>query len=67
VLRLGQKTSVQGIREVPFNSVDVVGNYHVFNIGGNKYRLIAFIKYTAQICYIKHILTHKEYDKGTWK
>ncbi|MGS0741350.1 type II toxin-antitoxin system HigB family toxin [Glaciimonas sp. GG7] len=49
------------------NAVDIVGEYHVFNIGGNKYRLIAFIKYSAQLCYIKHVLTHKEYDKGAWK
>ncbi len=50
-----------------FNSVDCVGDYHVFNISGNKYRLIAFVQYKAQICYIKHVLTHKEYDKGVWK
>lgn len=50
-----------------FNSIDKVGEYHVFDIGGNKYRVIAFIKFPVQICYVKHVLTHKEYDKGNWK
>jgi mRNA interferase HigB len=48
-----------------FRSVDVAGDLHVFNIGGNKYRLIAFLHWSARICYIKHVLTHREYDK--WK
>jgi len=48
-----------------FGSVDKVGDLYVFNIGGNKYRLIAFLAY--QLAYIKHVLTHTEYDKGDWK
>jgi mRNA-degrading endonuclease HigB of HigAB toxin-antitoxin module len=39
----------------------------VFNIGGNKYRLIVDIDYQRQIIYIKHVLTHADYDKETWK
>ena len=39
----------------------------MFNVGGNKYRLIAFVHYRRQIVYIKHILTHDEYDEGEWK
>jgi len=39
----------------------------VFNIGGNKYRLIARIDYRGQQVFILYILTHKEYDKGDWK
>jgi mRNA interferase HigB len=48
-----------------FNSVDRVGNYHVFNIGGNKYRLVASIHFNRQMLFVREVLTHKESDK--WK
>lgn len=50
-----------------FPHADAVDTFTVFNIGGNKYRLISVIKYRWQIVYIRHILTHAEYDKGKWK
>jgi mRNA interferase HigB len=50
-----------------FNTADFVGDLVVFDIGGNKYRLIAAIKYRWQILYIRAILTHEDYDKGDWK
>jgi mRNA interferase HigB len=50
-----------------FNTADFVGELTVFDIGGNKYRLIAFIHYRRRVVFIKWILTHKEYDKGAWK
>ena len=50
-----------------FNTVDKVGELAVFDIGGNKYRLIAYIRFKKQIAYIKAVLTHQDYDKGTWK
>ena len=52
---------------VIFPSADKVDNLTVFNIGGNKIRLIAAIHYSRQCLYIRHVLTHKEYDKGKWK
>jgi mRNA interferase HigB len=48
-----------------FNAIDKVGIFYVFDIGGNKYRLIAAIHFNTQILYIRHVFTHKEYDK--WK
>jgi mRNA interferase HigB len=39
----------------------------VFNIGGNKYRLITRTEYQYRRVYVKVILTHAEYDKGKWK
>ena len=47
-----------------FNSVDAVGNgLFVFNIGGNKYRVIARIIFKVRTIFIKFIGTHKQYDK----
>ena len=50
-----------------FPSADQVGKLTVFNIGGNKARLIAAIHYNRHRIYIRHVLTHPEYDKGKWK
>ncbi len=48
-----------------FNATDKVGSWYVFDIGGNKYRLIAAIHFDRQRLFIRHVFTHKEYDK--WK
>jgi mRNA interferase HigB len=50
-----------------FASVDKVGERYVFNIGGNKYRLVAAIAFNAGLVWVKAVLTHAEYDKGKWK
>ncbi|MEY4414818.1 MAG: hypothetical protein RIQ53_2111 [Pseudomonadota bacterium] len=50
-----------------FASVDKVGERFVFNIGGNKYRLVASIAFGPRIVWVKAVLTHAEYDKGAWK
>jgi mRNA interferase HigB len=50
-----------------FPAVDKVGEFHVFDTGGNKLRLIAYIRYRTQKLYIKHLLDHREYDRGRWK
>jgi mRNA interferase HigB len=54
-----------------FGSVDYVAvgqsGFYIFNIGGNKYRLIAAIHFDKQRIFIRHVLTHAEYDKGDWK
>lgn len=39
----------------------------VFNICGNKYRLIAAIHYNRQRVYVLGLLRHAEYSKGFWK
>lgn len=46
-----------------FNSADSVYGYTVFNIGGNHYRLVTAVHYNTQICYIRTIWTHAEYNK----
>jgi mRNA interferase HigB len=59
-------TSLAEVRK-DFRHADVVGVFTVFNIAGNKYRLIATIKYRWRVVYIRNILTHVEYDKEKWK
>lgn len=47
-----------------YKSASIVGdNKVVFNISGNKYRLIVKINYMAGVVFIKFIGTHKQYDK----
>lgn len=50
-----------------FPSVDRVGKLTVFNLGGNKARLIAAIHYNRRRIYIRAVLTHPEYDENKWK
>jgi mRNA interferase HigB len=39
----------------------------VFNVGGNKYRLVVRIRYDYQLINVRAVLTHQEYDAGGWK
>jgi mRNA interferase HigB len=50
-----------------FPKADRVGKVTVFNIAGNKYRLIAAIHHNRDKVYVRHLLTHAEYDRGDWK
>ncbi len=50
-----------------FGSADIVGDQTVFNVGGNKCRLIALVHYKLKRVLVQHVLTHAEYDKGDWK
>jgi len=50
-----------------FNSVERVGRLVVFDIGGNKYRLIAAIHFNRGKLFVRHMLTHAEYDEAKWK
>jgi mRNA interferase HigB len=47
-----------------FPSADFLGNgVTVFDIGGNKYRLVVTMRYDLQRVYVRHVLTHAEYDR----
>jgi mRNA interferase HigB len=47
-----------------YGNADVMaGNRVIFNLGGNKYRLIAKIAYRCRIVYVRFVGTHAEYDQ----
>jgi mRNA interferase HigB len=50
-----------------FASASIVGDCIVFNIGGNKYRLVTRIRYPSQKVFVLKVMTHSEYDEGKWK
>lgn len=50
-----------------FAHPDVFKDCVIFNIGGNKYRLIAKVRYRKHLVFVVKILTHEEYDLGIWK
>ena len=50
-----------------FGSADQVKPYTVFNIAGNKFRLIAVVDYALQSVSVECMLTHAEYDEGRWR
>lgn len=66
--KLVSKTNFEGFIDLrrTFPSADMVDGYVVFNIGNN-YRLIASIHFNRQTVYVRHVLTHAEYDRGDWK
>lgn len=50
-----------------FNHADIYQSCIIFDVGGNKYRIIAKIKYDWKIVYIRYVLTHLEYDQKKWQ
>lgn len=62
--RLVEAGRFQGFAELKrtFGSVDKVGDFYVFDIGGNKYRLIAAIHFNRQMVFVRHVFTHAQYD-----
>ncbi len=50
-----------------YPSASLVGDCIVFNVGGNKFRLIVRIRYATQKVFVLMVMTHREYDEGGWK
>jgi mRNA interferase HigB len=72
-LRLARRGTFRSLANLKqtFSSVDMVPvkgrSLYVFNIGGNKYRLIVAIHFNTQKLFVRQILAHSEYDAGRWK
>ncbi|MBI2807882.1 MAG: type II toxin-antitoxin system HigB family toxin [Planctomycetes bacterium] len=71
VVREAGWTSLQDVRRVfPHADAAIVASENtvtVFNIGGNKYRLITAIHYNTQRIFVLRLLTHAAYSKDLWK
>jgi len=67
--RIAKKADWKSLADVrkTFSTADAVGKSTVFNIKGNRYRLITEINYVFGRIYIRHVLTHADYDRGSWK
>ena len=65
-MKKGRFRSFVHLRET-FPSADLVGRFTVFNVGGNKVRLISVAHFNRGKIFIRAVLTHQEYDAGTWK
>lgn len=50
-----------------FATASIVGNCTIFNIGGNKYRLVTRILFPSQKVFVLRVMTHAEYDDDRWK
>lgn len=55
--------SFADIKQTSATASSVAGDRVVFNIGGNKYRLIVKINYHAAVVFIRFVGTHREYDQ----
>ena len=63
IMRLRRYSTPHEMRQ-DFPSASFLGQWRtVFNIGGNKYRLIVDMRYDLGRVYIRHVLTHAEYDR----
>jgi mRNA interferase HigB len=67
--RVAKKAKWENLADVrnTWASTDSVERYTVFNIKGNDYRLITEINFQTGRVFIRHVLTHAEYDRGRWK
>jgi len=67
--RVAKKAEWNNLMDVKrqFPSADAAGRFTIFNIKGNSYRLITEINYRTKRIFLRHILTHAEYDRGGWQ
>ena len=50
-----------------FGSADYVDGFTVFDVGGNRYRIVAVIHFDKQRMYVRQVMTHIEYDRNDWR
>jgi mRNA interferase HigB len=50
-----------------YRHADLVGKFIVYNVGGNNYRLVTEINFRTHTVFVRHVLTHAEYDRDKWE
>ena len=65
-VKLADWNSFSDVRKT-FNHADIYGNCTIFDVGGNKYRVIAKVAYQIKVVFIRFVMTHKEYDEKKWQ
>ncbi len=66
VSKSAQWQNLEAVKET-YRDVEAVEEYTIFNIKGNRYRLIVGIDYSSETIYVKGLLTHADYSKDKWK
>ncbi len=63
--KIVQKTEFNSFSELRqvFPSADKLDHWIIFNIGGNKYRLVAAVHFRGKRVYVRFVGAHKEYDR----
>ena len=50
-----------------FNSADYVDGFTIFDVGGNRFRIVAAVHYDKHRIYVRAVMTHAEYDRDNWR
>lgn len=66
VVKKADWEKLEDVRKI-YRDAEAVGKFTVFNIKGNKYRLVVGIDYSSRTVDYKYLLTHADYDKDKWK
>ena len=66
IAKRAEWANLMDVRRV-FPSADAAGEFTVFNIKGNAYRLITEINYRTGRIFLRHVLSHADYSKGGWQ
>ncbi|MBN8730890.1 MAG: type II toxin-antitoxin system HigB family toxin [Acidobacteria bacterium] len=65
VARRAEWRSLADCREI-YPTADQAGRVLIFNIQGNRYRLMTVVSWAGQRIYVKALLTHSEYARNLW-
>ena len=66
IVRLADWNNFADVRNT-FNHADVFGRCAIFDVGGNKYRIIGKVAYGIKVVFIRSVLTHSDYDRRKWQ